>query len=387
MKTVLLAFVFCYIFFPLSYAGGRCEAAFQTQKSPVDYVRKVPGDFVTFMRSNPAWSWAWFESRISTSSTVFKEWSQYSGVVGGDIKPDNVDLVLREDKKPKIGIIDVDDGGQGRLLGDLFHSLVYNEVWPISLPSKELLDMYEWGLKGEKQNYVEDLLKKIADSKEDLAGSTLKQKKLEKMVQDESYFLSELKLVPIEKASPEVQKLYADSFSSFQGSLQKLGNLIHKGLRIKESGGSMGLPRFTFLVQTTSGKYRVVEMKFQAEPAVSAANNQQLPTAQRVASLIQSYRPDGDPGSIKEVLVTKSGAFIIREKVGATIDGGSIPDKSELREIYKDYVRSVFWWLGQKHSEQNKDYAQTWKTFRNQGEAELLKTVQDHVRDSQTLYQ
>lgn len=129
--TVLLAAMLLGM--PVS-AKSICSQKFcAAGSSSLGCFRRVEGDLRTFMRSNPAGSLACFREQVETSrfktAELVKELSQFSGVIGGDVKPDNVDIVLLAGGKCDIGLIDLDDGGQGSLFGDFFHTLTYNSVW------------------------------------------------------------------------------------------------------------------------------------------------------------------------------------------------------------------------------------------------------------------
>ncbi len=99
--------------------------AFSLQENKIGdpIIEKVEGDVVTFKRSNPKWSWNWFYKKIMTSNQkTFLKGLEYNGIVGGDIKADNVEIVVRDFEKTEIGIIDVDDSGVGPLLIDFLQS-------------------------------------------------------------------------------------------------------------------------------------------------------------------------------------------------------------------------------------------------------------------------
>ncbi len=354
-------------------------------KNPEDYIRQVPGDFLSFMRSNPAWSWAWFQSKLSLAPKDFQSLGSIQGVVSGDAKPDNVDIVVTAGQTANIGLIDLDDGGNGPLLGDIFHTLTYNQIWPLKLSMQEALNSYSAGLNGQNLQGVRSL-QEIYDQNLVWHPPKSNQKKLKKMKESEKDFLEKLKLISLKEAPVVVQELYDASKSELENQIAPIGVILRTGLRLKESGGSANVPRFVMLVENNKYELGVVEFKLQPDPAVAAAGIVQLSSLERLKSLANSYRPFGDLGVIINFLETPYGTFIVREKRDPIYDGGEIPSGIEA-DYYLDYVRHMFWWLGQAHSEQSRQYVDLWNKNTAQVYQTLEMMVLDHIAVSERHYQ
>lgn len=336
------------------------------------------------MRSNPAWSWAWFKENLSSKSKVLKDLSQEVGVVGGDIKPDNVDLIITSEKKLRIGIIDLDDGGRGAFLGDIFHTLSYNQVWPIKLNTIEALDLYTAGLNGVKieKMKLQDFELKKSDSD---GASAYSKKKLEKMKDSKEEFLKELKLTSIQDGPEGVQTMFKEIHNEIEKEASNIGKIIWKGLRLKQSGGSTNVPRFTYLIEDKKG-LKVIEFKYQAISAVAAAGQKQPPHIERLNSLVDLYRPDGDLGVIVKFLETKEGVFIVRERRSPVFDSSSESNQKDISS-YTDYVGHMFWWLGRVHGKQSDTYVQSWNNNKDLIYKDLMDMVDDHVSESKHIFE
>lgn len=353
-------------------------------KNPEDYIKYVPGDFLSFMRSNPAWSWAWWAQRVKGTSAVTQQLAQEVGWVSGDGKPDNVDIALANEQVVGLGLVDLDDGGQASLLGDIFHTLVYNEIWPLKLKTSEAMDAYYYGMNNQPMAGMKSL-DEVYGFYLDKNPRKSNQKKLKKMKESNRVFLEDLKLVSLEETSREVQELYKQVQSQLDQELSKLGKVLRMGVRIKESGGSALVPRFTMLIENHE-ELRVIEFKLQKDSAVQASGVSQAPHLERLQNLVVNYRPENNYGAIINFLDTPQGTFIVREKVGAHFDGGEIPSKTLEVENYLEYVRNIFWWLGQKHAQQSSSYAQQWRKNPEAIYKDLIPLVQAHIKHSQELY-
>lgn len=353
--------------------------------SPESFIRYVPGDFISFMRSNPSWSWAWYQSQLGSASSGLQQLAGHSGYVGGDIKPDNVDLALSGNNSVELGLVDLDDGGLGSFVGDLFHTLVYNQIWPVRISQELAFAEYSRGLLGQAIGDVRTL-QEIYQENLELHPPKSPQKKYKKMKEEESEFLSRLKLLKIKNTPAAVQALYESSKKDLENEVAKYGKALRIGVRLKESGGSAHVPRFTYLVENSQGLL-VLEFKLQTTSAVAALGMEQASHSERLNSLLSLYRPAGDWGAIRGVLEVAGETFIVREKIDPNFDGGEIPESASYEKIYLDYVRHMFWWLGHKHALQSPAYQSQWREKALGIYPELMNLVERHIQLSQSYYQ
>ncbi len=350
--------------------------------TPESYIRKVPGDFLTFMRSNPAASLAWFRDdvkKVSLESSQVESLASKIGIIAADAKPDNVDIVKLKDKTD-IGIIDVDDGGKGMFLADLFHTLSYNQVWPNKLSFEEAMLSYKLGLDGEdlsKVQSLDDILKQQPPNSFDY----------KKLAKDKDYFKRKLNLSEIEDTLSEVKEVYKKNRTLFEDELKKMGTIVHFGVRIKESGGSMGVPRFSYLIkENDSNTYKIIEFKAQVDPAASALDIGQRRPDKRIKDIIALYRPNEDKGNIIKVLETTTGYYMVREKVKPSFDGGDLPTIPAQISNHLDYAKHMFHWLGRSHAKQNDSYAKEFASYFDSLMPILESMVDRHVNDFQKIY-
>lgn len=383
----LNSFLILFGFFFQALAQNNCFDSYTTSKrnTPESYIRKVPGDFLVFMRSNPAASLAWFRDKaiiISAESMLFKKIVSHVGIIAADAKPDNVDIVKLKNKSDKadIGIIDVDDGGTGMFLADLFHTLSYNKVWPNRLSFEDAIDSYKLGLKGKdlsKVQSLEEILNKTP------SGSF----NYKKLAENETYFKNKLSLSDLKDTSPEVQEIYKKNQNLFENELKEMGTIIHFGVRIKENGGSMGVPRFSYLIkENNSDNYKIIEFKAQVDPAASALNLAQNTPDKRINEIMESYRPKENNGNIIKVLKTQTGFYIVREKVKPNFDGGALPTTPDEVQNHLDYAKHMFHWLGRSHAKQSGNYVEEFNDQLDELKPILEKLVDDHVNYFRKIY-
>lgn len=374
-----LAVAFCIAVGTPALSGELCEQANSVE--PWSYARPVQGDLITFMRSNPAWSWAWFASHCQNYGNEIGQLASFTGVVAGDVKPDNVDLASRSSKrKNTIGLVDLDDGGRGSFLGDVFHTLSYNGIWHTAIGGTEALEHYRAGLAKAKSTRLKDLEPIGADRR-----MVAYRRRLLALEQSEALFLRELKLTDFHDLNGENRDVFDRSKSFMMRYVQDLGSVVYGGVRIKETGGSMGVPRFAYLIRTSGNELRLLEFKFQPDPAVAASGALQAVHADRIADLLSHYRPENNRGNILGVLETPAGVFIVREPLPPLFDGGMVPKGRQANAQYRNYVRHMFYWLGEKHGAQDLRYVAFWLKHQSEVESRLLEMVADHIQDSTKL--
>jgi len=337
----------------------------------------------TFMRSNPIGSLECFRQQVvAAGSNEIQSLSAFSGVIGGDVKPDNVDIV-KINGDWQIGLIDLDDGGQGSLLGDVFHTLTYNEVWEPRLTFDEALTAYRRGLKGEKLRGVPRIL---GDSSPPDRSCKEQEKKWKKKLDNH-------KIKPLKEANDGVKDSYAQDKTTFNEEIQKMGKSKYEsdyeGFEMKTgSGGSMCMPRFVYLV-IDKGKDKaakgcdIVQFKLQRTQAAAVFSDEKANHKERLAMLIKYYRPGGDIGHLvkAEPVRGESNKYYIarydrNENFKATMD--TRLDTGQFAERHA-YSKRMLHWLGQVHAQQNPTYAtqfeETFQTTRN----ELKKMIDLHI--------
>lgn len=339
------------------------------------YIRPIPeNDFLVFMRSNPAASLAWFKEYLPKSSEELNSLSKEHGYIGGDIKPDNVDVVRINDKR-SIAVIDLDDGGVGPLVADLFHSLVYNRVWPTSLSYKEAIKAYQDGLNGKD-------LQNVVTLKQIWKDRSHKEYNYEKMAGDQETFFASQKLSSFESADPAAKSIYQRIEKQLLSEIRSIGEVIYFGVRVKTSGGSMDIPRYTFLIKDHKTQdYKIIEFKYQPSPSVAVLGSEQPSHEVRIKKLIEYYKPAGDTGNILGVLKTPDGDLLIREKLRSNFDAGSIPDSKGDQDTYRSYMLHMFHMIGEVHARQSPNYAKEFNKSFDLIEPELKTLVDDHVSD------
>ncbi|MCX7977807.1 MAG: hypothetical protein N2578_02265 [Bdellovibrionaceae bacterium] len=338
----------------------------------------VSGDFLTFMRSNPRWSWAWFAHNRASYGKAMEELISASGVVAGDLKPDNIDLVWDEEaKKFSLGLIDLDDGGRGSFLGDLFHTLVYNEIWHTPIPFGEAVEFYLKGLRNQSHPIDFSRIHPI-DHERRLRKHA---QSLQRMASDESYFFKELKLVPVDALKGENRKIYEMSWPQIRDFASRFGSVIRHGVRVKDSGGSAYIPRFTLLLRGDSD-FRLIEFKFLPDPAVAVYEPSQPPHRERIDELVLHYGLGGPIRSTVGVLQTRAGDFLVRYRRVDYLDGGEPPRDHEEKKVHKEYARFMFYWLGSAHAKQSPEYVRLWLRNPENSIEALKQMTQDHLKDS-----
>lgn len=342
----------------------------QTTAESISLIRPVQGDFITFMRSNPAWSWGWFKDHSKVEEGI-AELARIQGVVGGDVKPDNVDLTLTSSTSAQMLLVDLDDAGRGSFLGDIFHTLAYNEIWPVRIEFEEAFNLYVSGLKS--SSTLNDTYKLIDFDSYNREKEKFEKKKI-RMLESEEFFIKNLGLIPPHAIPTHL-------IPSYEYALQNIssyGVILRSGLKLKESGGSMGNERFTFLVSSERG-LEIFEVKHQSSAAVSAYVPQLLSHEQRINEVLEIYRPLNSQGAFREVVKTPRGYSIVRTKEVELFDSSHY---SMDHKTYHDYIRTMFFWLGQNHGEQSSQYVSLLKTKQKEVLKALKGLVKKHLEES-----
>ena len=320
-------------------------------------------DPLLFMRTNPVGSLACLKEQAAGASKAIRTLSEplFFGFIGGEVKPDNVDIVRVEDEKGdwQIGLIDLDDGGWGSLLVDLLHTLAYNKLWAPSVPWADALIAYRSGLRGKE-------LKNVPTLKEILGDKRPSKESFSKAQRDWNEDVEDKKIRALAESPPEVEKLYRQDRDGFESRLKWLDLTVEKRgyERKEESGGSMCAVRFDYLVRAkVDGRDGVVEFKHQPDWPGPAALvfDKHADHLDRIKSLIEYYRPraadneERDKGNLIEVVRGCSGAYYIARYAGSALykarSDKNVDDKQ--RKKAEAYTKRMLFWLGTVHAQQN----------------------------------
>ncbi len=391
ITAILLASVLLGL--PLS-AKAICSQKFcDAKSSPLGCFRPVKGDLLTFMRSNPAGSLACFREQVKHGSSkpkkLIKELSQFTGVIGGDVKPDNVDIVPLADGTCDIGLIDLDDGGQGSLFGDFFHALTYNSVWiedkedngwrwTEQISFEKAIEAYRRGLSNHGLPYARSL----ADILGGEGGvcpsraSVMKPKKSGDLCLKAKEWT---KNHAPREARAEAR--FAADKKSLEDVVRNRGyEVIATGIRVKSRGGSMCLPRLLFLVkEPDKGACQVIEFKQQDKPAASIFGGVQVDHAERIESLLKHYRPLDARGSTIGVVRVNSNDYWLRTDDDPLFDGGEKPKSKVDAKRHEAFAEHMMHWLGRMHRKESLEYAATFERFLPEIHDELKRMAKAHV--------
>jgi hypothetical protein len=330
----------------------------------------------TFMRSNPSGSLECFRQQVvAAGSNEIQSLSAFSGVIGGDVKPDNVDIV-KIDGDWQIGLIDLDDGGQGSLLGDVFHTLTYNEVWEPRLTFDEAVAAYRLGLKGQK---LKDVPQVLGDSSAPERSCKELEEKWKKALG------RDIKRLEGEDAKSAVKQRYDADQNTFSKVVQEIGEVQDHGFEMKTAGGgSMCIPRFVYLVSDKEQKRcDIVQFKLQRPPAAAVFSGGEADHKQRLASLTEYYRPGGDIGHLvkaEPVRGESKGYYIARydrnENFKATLNKRLDSEHFAKRHAYS---KRMLHWLGQVHAQQNAEYAKQFEETFPTTRDKLKAMIDSHI--------
>ncbi|MCM8594732.1 hypothetical protein [Accumulibacter sp.] len=330
---------------------------------------------LTFLRTNPGASLACLREQVDQAGGTIREIGEaYSGIIGGDVKPDNVDIVrVARAGDWQIGLIDLDDGGEGSLFLDLLHTLVYDAIWNPSLDLPDALDAYRLGLANEDLRGVPTLKAILGEQRRSARSCRdverrwardLNQGRIRRLA-DAPRAVSEVYDGPTFER--ELQRLLAGERDA-AGPKARL-SIEDQGFSRKESsGGSLCVPRFVYRVRLAGGsdgsgeRCEIVEFKQQTRPAAAATSPSHAAGAdhrQRLAALNRHYRPlvDGDaakadPGNVIGVVDVAGQSFLVRYARPELFDSGEASRKDALA-----YAKRMFHWLGQVHAAQGPEYA------------------------------
>jgi len=377
---------------PSLHSSNLCTNLFETRTNPI--INNIDeNNTLVFLRSNPKWSWDWLYKKIFNSNNkILIKTLDFIGIVGGDIKPDNVEIVKQKNGNYEIGITDLDDSGTGQLFIDFVHTLIYNAEWPFKIKKKEVIELYLNGLNGVEMKFKHKLseidryfqkIKSENDKKNKNRTINLFDKNL-----SEEKFYKYLKLKSLEDSSKEAQEIYAEASNDILKALESYGKIIHFGVRVKNKGGSMKLPRFSYLTDINEEALLVIEVKLQSkDPAVRYGHHVQGSARDRILEVLKNYRPQNSESSILEVIKTDGNhEFIIRLKTEPVVDLEYVmKDDEEAIEYYQDFLRQMYYWQGQIHRSQSKRYIKFWSENREFLSDSAIQLMYEHIEDAKNM--
>lgn len=308
--------------------------------------RKTEGNLFSAVRANAPHNWAYFK-KIKPRLVHLKEVFEAEGVGIGDFHILNIGDIELANGTRKIGLIDVDDGGRTSLFADFARSAISNQVSPYKVPLRDLWNNYLDGLKYEKikkPKVIEDVLAKSHDD------YLAEQKKyLTKMI-DGNKFSPAAAVRPITECDAIARDIYVESIGAM--SLAMPGaKILDYGFKVKETGGSQGVPRFWFLIEK-KGEKTIIEFKTLADPAMSLYEPQ-ASQADRINSLIEFYRPQKSTFGFYKFIDSGKYQFLARERTRGllSLDPEAASTPSETRD-----GQDVYLYLAQRagkwHSQQ-----------------------------------
>ncbi|MDG0817102.1 DUF2252 family protein [Bdellovibrio svalbardensis] len=270
--------------------------------------RKSSADLFMGFRSNAPHYWNWLHAQSSPLFSV-------RGVVSGDPHILNFGDVQLKEGGRKYSLVDVDDSGvNAPLAGDFLRYYVGNRISPFKVDKQDLYQAYVDGLNGKKMDKP-DYLKKVED-KSDGDLSARQEKYLAKVTANDR-FSEGAELQPLSIAPAEIQNLYAQSSATFK-ALMKDYQVLDSGFKTKDSGGSQGLARFWFLLES-NGERHVWEFKLENDPATSlySAQPQAMSRFQKVS---ETYRPSAEVLGPYQFVTVGENVFLLRERLAHFID-------------------------------------------------------------------
>jgi hypothetical protein len=370
--------------FAMAIVAGRCEALFETSvkaatetspRSPQDLWRAVPGSYFIALRSNPRFYWA---LAIQDAPGFLSAENLREGSVTGDPHILNFGD-SRVAGERRFMLVDLDDGGRAPLALDFGRLALMSSVGSSRVARADLIAAYVDGLRGEKWDKPEVLHDALEISRsEDRDRNEIYLDRIAPEAADGQRRLDRSgdRFLPEHRLSPELNTLWNELRPRLEAQLPP-GRTLDTAIRVKDSGGSMGQPRFWFLRERResgqwTGEYQVFEFKSMGEPATSAWGPQASVEA-RMRAMIQNYRHGLSDENYKLVRVNGR-AFWMRERVRDGLDfkdevGLTREEIEEKREMQL-YIAN---WLGRRH----RDVAPAWagrmeqRSVRHQFEREL----------------
>lgn len=311
----MLLTALCLTTSPLSAAmaaGLACDKVFEV--APVKNAfparpqwRKTEGNLFSAVRANAPHNWAYFK-KIKPNLVHLKEVFDVEGIGIGDFHILNIGDIELSNGTRKIDLIDIDDGGRTSLFADFTRAVISNQVSPYKAPMRDLWNNYIDGLKYEKikkPKVIEDVLAKSHDD-----YLAIQRKYLAKMI-DGNKFSQAAEIRPLADCDSVTRDIYIESVGAFHLAMPGV-KVLDIGFKVKQTGGSQGVPRFWFLIEK-KGEKTIIEFKTLADPAMSLYEPQ-ASQADRINSLIEFYRPRKSTFGFYKFVDSGKYQFLARER-------------------------------------------------------------------------
>ena len=215
--------------------------------------RPGSADVYSAFRSNAPHYWSWLKNQQKSVLNTY-------GTVVGDAHILNFGDIQLKNGGRDFGLIDMDDGGRGSLVGDFVRFAVGNQLSPFRVSMDDLLKSYLYGLNGVKAQKPDVL--KNAENKDDGDFAKRQAKYIDKMTSNDK-FSDKAGLTDLASAPANIMNLYQSSKNYFFAEMPGY-RIFDAGFKVKESGGSQGLVRFWFLIgkQDDDTRY-IIEFKLE----------------------------------------------------------------------------------------------------------------------------
>lgn len=287
--TLACLFFVCPILIQGAHAQQfSCDQVLKSAASG-DYWRRANGPLFMGIRSNCLQYWAWVRSKLPELSVDHRLLK--IGLVAGDPHILNFgDLLINGARK--LRLIDLDDAGRGPLIFDFIKFVIASRSMRIGLTTDLLVDAYRQGLNGEDRDRPKEInkLMNISTRKD----RERQEKYIEKMVKRDKFDLEEAGLLRISDVDMVHQNAFSRNERYFEQSLSDY-EILDRAVRIKTSGGSVGLARFWYLVRNRADQLEVFEFKPLEESGVGQTTPQ-LPIKQRIEEIMHLFwRQERDP--------------------------------------------------------------------------------------------
>lgn len=383
----------------------RCIAELSIDKiSSTDSLwRKNPRDVLMALRANAPHFWAW--AKQNAHLFFNKETLDVLGVVLGDIHDRNLGFAVLDNKVSDLQSIDLDDGGVGPFILDLANYIHRIKIAEPKIKVSEIVDAYIKGISQDKIKQPE-ILNEVQeiDSKE--LRKARKEKiskfiKIDKQTKVASFdYKNKEELVPvaeINKYSEDIQRNYLEDKKLLEASIRSDGYEVHDvAIRVKEDGGSQGIPRFVYLVKK-AGRFEVIFFKQFGEPATSNYMTQ-LSHIERFKQLVKAYWPsfankqldtlyfDGNSMVVAgEYHAISNGkrTYLRAPKIPDFLEYDDTPDTAEEEEFFKEMTLFKVNFLGIMHGQQS-----SFKPLMEQfTDPEKQKKLVDQIKTFLSMYQ
>lgn len=326
-----------------SSLAGASEVDLTSEQATRKLWQPVGHNLRKFLSTNVNHYWAWMKKN---APEVFEANLLIEDTIIGDPHVKNILDVENRDGKRVLSVVDLDDGGRAPLLLDavrLFTILKANEDFEIKY--RDMFDNYIAGINGKKLAMPQKIAQ-ILNSKGEQNTSNRLQKFFNNKVANQKFAYDELNLTSVSNMT-KVQKKELEEVKKKIGTYLTSQNLkiVDQALRVNDSGSSMGLPRYWFLIAKDSKLVQVLELKQMATAAVSFYSKQNL-TPRRISDVLAAYGVSLSDDY--RVVQTDENSYWMRPRRVQAIDLDIAPfDDLEFQQRWGLYL---CYWLGLKQS-------------------------------------